>query len=133
MPYSYPDPNNADNVLAHTEVGRRHLYMEQLETQLSRSQQALIDLVKQCLHNTPGRRPSSEELLGGVHAIREEVEELYGGKAAKLFDVGKVLLAKEIKMKERRREVKKLESCFILRLEQCMKTRSLPKDNHLSS
>ena len=105
LPYSYPDPNNAGNLLARTEVGRREVYMEQLETQLGRSQQALIDLVKQCLHNTPGRRPSSEELLGGVHAIREEVEGLYGGKAAKLLDMGKMLLAKEVKMKERRREV----------------------------
>ena len=86
-------------MLAHTEVRRRQVYIEQLETQLGRSQQALIDLVKQCLHNTPGRRPSSEELLGGVHAIGKEIEGLYGGKAAKLFDVGKVLLAKQVKMK----------------------------------
>ena len=123
MPYSYPDPNNVDNVLARTEVGRRQVCMEQLETQLGRSQQALIDLVKRCLHNTPRRRPSSEELLGGFHAIGEEVEGLYGGKAAKLLDVWKVLLAKEVKIKARRREVKK--SCSILRLEQCMKTPSL--------
>ena len=109
MPYSFPDPNNVDNVLARTEVGRRQVYIDQLETQLGRSQQALIDLVKQCLHNTPGRRPSSEELLGGVHAIREEVEGLYGGKAARIFDVGKMMVAKEAKMKEKKREVRKYD------------------------
>ena len=65
---------------------------------MARSQQALIDLVKQCLHNTPGRRPSSEDLLARVCAVREEVEGVHGSSAAMLIDAGRVLIAKEIKV-----------------------------------
>ena len=72
--------------------------MEKLETHVARSQQALVDLVKQCLHNTPGRRPSSEDLLARVCAMREEVEGVHGSSAAKLIDAGRVLIAKEIKV-----------------------------------
>ena len=60
--------------------------------------QALIDLVKQCLDDTPKERPSSEVLLVQIHTIRKEVERSYGGSSVKHVDVGRVLLIKDMKV-----------------------------------
>lgn len=78
--------------------------MERLEVQLGQSQPVLVQLVRQCLHNAPERRPSSEELLGAVQRVKEEVEGLYGGSVARQLDIGKVTVAKEMKTKNMRIE-----------------------------
>ncbi len=59
--------------------------------------------MKQCLHNAPDLRPTTDEVLGSLEGMRVEVEGVYGGSLVKL-DMGKVLLAKEMKMKDKRLE-----------------------------
>ena len=98
-----PDPDSPDRLLARTEVERRGEYIEILEGELGRHYPALVQLVKQCLHNVPDQRPSTDEVLGSLQRMKVEVEGVYGGSLAKL-DIGKVLLAKEMKMKDKRIE-----------------------------
>ena len=62
---------------------------------------SLVQLVRQCLHNVPEQRPSTDEVLGSLQRLKVEVDGLYGGSLVKL-DINKVLLAKEMKMKDKR-------------------------------
>ena len=56
--------------------------------------------MKQCLNDTPKERPSSEDVLGQIHAIRKEVERSYGGSSLKHIDVGRVQVAKDMKVSD---------------------------------
>ena len=82
---------------------RRGQYIELLEEKFGREHPALVQLVKQCLHNAHDQRPSTDEVLGSLQRMKVEVEKVYGGSLVKL-DIGKVLLAKEMKMKDKRIE-----------------------------
>ena len=62
---------------------------------------ALIQLVKQCLHNVPDQRPSTDELLATLQRVKVEVEGEYGGSPIRL-DMVRVRLAKEVKLNEQR-------------------------------
>ena len=62
LPHTYADPQNPDHLFARSEVDRRRDYIQSLYRQLP-EQHPLVHLVHQCLHNTPARRPSAEELL----------------------------------------------------------------------
>ncbi len=64
---------------------------------------SLVQLVKQCLHNAPDLRPTTDEVLGSLERMRVEVEGVYGGSLVNP-DMGKVLPAKEMKMKDERLE-----------------------------
>ena len=97
------DPDNPGHLLARTEVERRGEYIEMLEEKFDRNYPALVQLIKQCLHNVPDLRPSTDEVQGGLQRMKVEVEGVYGGSLVKL-DIGKVLLAKDMKMKDRRIE-----------------------------
>ena len=98
-----PDPDNSDHLLARTEVDRRGEYIKLLEEELGRHCLTLVQLVKQCLHNVPDQRPSTDEVLGSLQRMKVEVEGVYDGSLVKL-DIDKVLLAKEMKMKDKRIE-----------------------------
>ena len=83
---------------------RRGEYIELLETQVGRGlHPTLVQLVKQCLRNVSDKRPSTDEVLGSLQRMKVEVEGVYGGSLVKL-DINKVLLAKEMKMKDKRIE-----------------------------
>ena len=82
---------------------RRGEYIDMLGEKFGREHPALVQLVKQCLHNVPEQRPSTDEVLGSLQSMKVEVEGVYGGSLVKL-DIGKVLLAKEMKMKDKRIE-----------------------------
>ena len=73
-----------------------------LESHISPFHPALVELVKQCLHNAPEDRPSTEEVLARLQGLRAEVEGEYGGPVR--LDMVRVRLAKEGKMKDRRLE-----------------------------
>ena len=88
-------------MLGRTEVERRGEYIELLEKEIGNHHPALVQLVKQCLHNTPSRRPATDEVLNQLQRLKVEVEGVYGGNLVKL-DIGRVLLAKDIKMKDKR-------------------------------
>ena len=62
---------------------------------------ALIQLVKQCLHNVPNQRPGTDELLAALQRMKVEVEGEYGGSPIRL-DMVRVRLAKEVKLNEKR-------------------------------
>ena len=61
---------------------------------------ALIQLVKQCLHNVPNQRPSTDELLATLQSMKVKVEGEYGGPIR--LDMVRVRLAKEVKLNEQR-------------------------------
>ena len=78
---------------------RRERYIAILESEQLRSGPALVELVKQCLHNAPQQRPSTEEVLALLQGMRAEVEGEYGGPVR--LDMVRVRLAKEGKRKDR--------------------------------
>ena len=108
------DPDNPGQVIGHTEVKRREVYMKKLETQFSESHPVLVQLVSQCLHNNPHTRPSSEELLGRLRAVKTAVEKMYGGNVGRQLNISNVLLVKEMKMKDNRIEELQVKLTFIL-------------------
>ena len=69
---NYADPNDSEQLKARTEVERRQLYFDQLEGK------TLVRLVKSCLHNSPSRRPSAEELVRVLEEIKATIEGAYG-------------------------------------------------------
>ena len=83
LPHTYADPDNPDHVLGRTEVERRRDYIQPLCEQLG-EQHPLLRLVCQCLHNTPAQRPSAEELLQQLEAVRPQIERTYGRQQVKV-------------------------------------------------
>ncbi len=67
---TYSNPSNPDQLIARSEVDRRQIYMATLETICGASYPVLLDLVRQCLHNIPERRPSSQDLLARLRRVR---------------------------------------------------------------
>ena len=98
------DPDNPGQVIGRTEVKRREVYMKKLELQFSESHPVLVQLVSQCLHNNPHTRPSSEELLGRLRAVKTAVEKVYGGNVWRHVNISNVLLVKDMKMMDTRIE-----------------------------
>ena len=63
---------------------RRTDYIQPLREQLG-EQHPLLQLVCQCLHNEPAQRPSAEELLQHLKAVRPQIEKAHGsGKQVKV-------------------------------------------------
>ena len=103
LAHTFPDPDNPGCVIGRTEVERRAEYVELLEKEIGNHHPFLVQLIKQCLHNAPEERPATDEVLNQLQRLKVEVEGVYGGNLVKL-DIDRVLLAKEIKMKDRRIE-----------------------------
>ena len=74
--------------------------MEGLEATCGRSYSILVELVRQCLHNTPERRPSTKDLLSRLRAVRSEVEDAFGGN--KQLNIANIIIVKEMKIKDKR-------------------------------
>ena len=73
-------------LLARTEVERRSIYMEKLQSKLSSQDHHLYRLVQLCLHNDPTKRPSSTKLLHWLQEIQRgevDVEDIYDGITVK--------------------------------------------------
>ena len=62
---------------------RRRDYIQSLHEQLG-EQHPLLELVCQCLHNTPAQRPSAEELLQQLEAARPQIRGTYGSQQTKV-------------------------------------------------
>jgi hypothetical protein len=96
---TYCNPDNADETLSRNELERRGEYVKIMEEMIA-SHQDLIKLVKQCLHNSPDRRPHTDELL-------EELQRMKLGEYRhpfRLLDLVRERISKEGKVKDRRRE-----------------------------
>ena len=94
LPHTYSDPRNPDRLLARSEVERRRNYIQQLHGQLG-EEHPLVQLVHQCLHNTPARRPSAEELLQLLEGMRAQIEGPYGQIVNVNLDMKKVRVLRE--------------------------------------
>ena len=95
LPHTYPDPDNPGRLLGRSEVERRRDYIQPLHEQLG-EQHPLSQLVCQCLHNTPAQRPSAEELLQQLGAVRPKIK----GKFTKLQVAMMSVLEEEVGEKD---------------------------------
>ena len=98
LPSTYPHADNPEMIIGRSEVERRSNYIQLLHGQLG-EQYPLVQLVHQCLRNAPARRPSAEELLQRLEAVRAEIEGPYGSQLVKV-DVVKVGMVKALKEKD---------------------------------
>ena len=58
--------------MARNELERRQVYFDQLEGK------TLVSLIKTCLHNSPSRRPTAEQLVAAMEEARATIEGSYG-------------------------------------------------------
>ena len=105
LPCPYEDPQNPDHLLARSEVERRNEYIQLLHRQLL-EQHPLVQLVHQCLRNTPARRPSAEELLQQLEVVRAQIE---GGPYGQLVKVDMEKLRMVRTLREKDTEIGQLQ------------------------
>ena len=112
LPHNYADPQNPNHLLARSELERRRDYIQSLHGQLG-EQHPLVQLVHQCLHNISAQRPSAEDLLQQIEAVRAQIEGPYGGQLKKV-DVVKVGMMKALREIESLQEqVQQLEEVCV--------------------
>ncbi len=100
---TFPNPDNPEDIRARSELERRGQYVELMESQYSSRLPAVVQLIKQCLHNVPGLRPNTEELLTRIQEVKVKVEGRHGRGAVKV-DLAGVRMVKELEMKDGRIE-----------------------------
>ena len=105
LPPNFPDPDNPDRLIGRSEVERRREYIQQLHEQLP-ERHPLVQLVHQCLHNNPTRRPSAEELLQQLEAVRAQIE---GGPYGQLVSVNMEKLKMVRTVREKDTEIGQLQ------------------------
>ncbi len=97
---TYSDPNNPDHLLARSEFERRGTYTALLERSLAGGREhPLFGLVRECLANTPDRRPTTAELLSSLEEVGREMD----GELLQL-DIARVKTARTLRAKEKRIE-----------------------------
>ena len=99
--------------------------MEGLEATCGRICPTLVELVRQCLHNTAKRRPSSKDLLSRLRVVRREVEVAFGGN--KQLNIANVIIVKEMKIKDKR--IQELQVNMILKIRTCKTKLLKPQQN----
>ena len=92
LPHNYPDPDNPGRLLGRSEVERRMDYIQPLRDQLG-EQHPLLQLLCQCLHITPAQRPSADELLQQLEAVRPQVERAYGSRQQVKVEMARLQVA----------------------------------------
>ena len=94
------DPENHERLLARSEVERRQNYVEQLENKFpSGEQHAFVQLIRRCLHNDNNLRPTSEELLTTLEALRADIEGSYGD-IARADAIGQLVMTRVLKKRD---------------------------------
>ena len=68
LPSTHPDPGSPGRVLGRSEVERRERYFTELQQQLGEGH-PLEGLIKECLDNSPSRRPTAEQLLSRLEEV----------------------------------------------------------------
>ncbi len=101
------DPHNPGRLIGRSEVERREVYMKKLENLLLESHPVLVEMVTNCLHNTPQTRPTAEQLLETLTPVQDAVENIHGGNLGRSLNIANVLHMKEAK--EKNRGIKELE------------------------
>ena len=82
--------------MARSEVERRQNYLDMLPFGL---RHPYIQLIKDCLHNTPSRRPTAEQLIATLEGIRGDIEGL-SGAIARADAVRQVVMMKAFAKKD---------------------------------
>lgn len=100
LPSTFYNPDNVAEIRGRSELERRGVYIELLQGQLLPNHPALVDLVKQCLHNAPHERPTTEVVLARLRAMSADIEGEYGGSPMNLDIMVRLRAAKEMKMKD---------------------------------
>ena len=108
FPHNYANPQNPDHLLARSEVERRREYIQPLHGQLG-EEHPLVQLVHRCLHNTPAQRPSAEELLQQLEAVRAQIEGPYGQIVNVNLEKVKLLREKVKALEEKDTEIRRLQ------------------------
>lgn len=110
LPSTYPDPENLDNLLARSELERRRDYIQQLNGILG-EEHPLVQLVQQCLHNIPDRRPPAGDILQQLDAAKTQIEGPYGQIVKVNLDLEKVraLREKDRQIRHLRQQIQQME------------------------
>ncbi len=114
------DPHNLGRLIGRSEVERREVYMENLKDQLLKSHPVLVEMVTNCLHNTPQTRPTAEQLLETLTPVQDAMEDIHGGNLGRSLNITNVLHMKETKEKNRR--IKELEVTSICEFQSFVKS-----------
>ncbi len=117
------DPHNPGRLIGRSEVERREVYMKKLEDQLLKSHPILVEMVTNCLHNTPQTRPTAEQLLETLTPVQDAMENIHGGNLGRSINIVNVLHMKETKEKNKR--IKELEVTSICELQSFVKSTKL--------
>ena len=88
-----------------SEVERRGEYFEQLEGTVLGGQHPCVLMTKQCLHNSPSRRPRAEQLVATLEGMRADIEGPCGA-VARADAVRQVVTMKALKIREKEEDVK---------------------------
>ena len=97
---TYSDPENQDNLLARSEIDRRQVYIDHLETTLPNGEHhPLVQLVKHCLKNTASQRPTAEDVQKFLEEMKATIEGLYG-EVARADAVRQVVMMRTLKKGE---------------------------------
>ena len=114
---TYPDPANAERILARSEIQRREDFLSKLEQLLAGgSRHPMVALIRQCLHNTPDRRPNTQGLVEQLVGMKAAIEGPYGDMVAKL-DVARVGMSRsrDMQVRELQQRVAQLEvKCVVV-------------------
>ena len=105
MPPNFPDPDDPDHLVGRSEVERRREYIQLLHGQLT-EQHPLVQLVHHCLQNNPTRRPSAEELLQQLEAVRAQIE---GGPYGQFVSVNMEKVRMVRTLREKDTEIEQLQ------------------------
>ena len=93
---TYSDPDNQENLLARSEVDRRQVYIDQLETTLPNGgRHPLVQLVKRCLKNTASQRPMAEDVLRSLEEMKPVMDGPCG-EVARIDAVRQVVMMRAI-------------------------------------
>ena len=105
---NYADPNDPDKLVARSEVERRKEYFDLLPFG---TRHPYVQLTKDCLHNSPSRRPTAEQLVATLEGMRADIEGPYGA-VARADAVRQVVMMKTFMKKdtEMREKVNELEA-----------------------
>ncbi len=114
------DPHNPGRLIGRSEVERREVYIDNLKDQLLKSHPVLVEMVTNCLHNTPQTRPTAEQLLETLTAVQDAMEDIHGGNLGRTLNIANVLHMKETKEKNKR--IKELEVTSICKHQSFVKS-----------
>ncbi len=94
--------------------------MKKLENLFLESHPVLVEIVINCLHNTPQTRPTAEQLLETLTPVQDAMENIHGGNLGRSLNVTNVLHMKETKEKNKR--IEELEVTSICELQTFIKS-----------